>query len=62
MNRISKNRAIIFFCIGTMLLLTACSSKTYEADTFPKGDWQPINPEDFNKSEAERILEGERGF
>lgn len=47
-----------------ILLTTACSSvKSYENEIFPKSDskWLPVNPENFNKTEAQRIYEGSIG-
>lgn len=47
-----------------MLLTSACSSvKSYENESFPdsKAVWNPINPENFSKTEAQRIYEGSIG-
>lgn len=44
------------------LIITGCSVKSYENEIFPKDvKWQPINPENFNKTEAQRIFEGSIG-
>ncbi len=43
----------------SILCLSACTSpKSYESNIFPKGEWRAVNPEYFNKTEAQRILEG----
>lgn len=47
-----------------MIILSACSStKTYENEVFPSEDaaWLPVNPEHFDKNEAQRIYEGSIG-
>lgn len=42
-----------------VVFLAACSSpRFYEADVFPGGKWKPVNPEFFDKDEAQRIMEG----
>lgn len=50
-------KSILIFSI---LIISACSNtpKEYEADIFPDGEFKPINPEYFNKDEAQRIFEG----
>ncbi len=45
--------------ISALCLLSACASpKSYESKIFPKGKWQPVNPEYFGQTEAQRILQG----
>lgn len=45
--------------IFASLFLCACTTpKPYENTIHPDGDWHPVNPEHFNKTEAQRIYEG----
>lgn len=53
-------KKLIFFL--SIVFLQGCTSpKSYENDIFPSSDapWLPVNPEYFNKTEAQRIYEGQ---
>lgn len=43
-----------FFTIALSLILIGCSQKPYVNESFPEGDWQPVNPEGFGTSDDNR--------
>lgn len=51
-------KIILIVCSASLIISCSSISKEYEADVFPKGEFKPINPEYFNKDEAQRIFEG----
>ncbi len=50
----------IIVCTVVLTLAGCGSIKSYENTSFPDSGtpWKPVNPENFNKTEAQRIYEG----